>query len=270
MSAAVARVVVALDAVSENRAAIVAAARLAARWKAPLHAVFVEDEDLIRLAHLPFARQVTLGVGVERLGPQLARGQLRAFAERARHELAAAARRHGVVWSFEIVHGTAAASGAAAASDLFVVGATTRPIGAHFRVECRWWSVAEPMPASLLLAHREWPQATVAALLHRRDAAGERLIAGAAQLAEANDARLVVFCPPELAKAPGFSSWLDRALAGHAVAAELDLIPDEPAALYRRIAELAPGLVALDAASATPARLREFAAAIACDILVVR
>src|SRR4029077_3506266 len=54
MTSAVERVVVALDAASENRAAIGAAARLAARWKARLHGVFVEDDDLIRLAHLPF------------------------------------------------------------------------------------------------------------------------------------------------------------------------------------------------------------------------
>ena len=61
------RVVVALDAVSENRAAIDAAARLAARWKCRLHGVFVEDDELLRLAVLPFARQVTLGFGAETL-----------------------------------------------------------------------------------------------------------------------------------------------------------------------------------------------------------
>ena len=83
MTAAVERVVVALDAASENRAAIGAAARLAARWKARLHGVFVEDDDLIRLAHLPFARQVTLGIGVEPLTLQHAERQIRVFAERA-------------------------------------------------------------------------------------------------------------------------------------------------------------------------------------------
>ena len=65
MTARIERVVVALDAVSENRATIDTAARLAARWRARLHGVFVEDDDLLRLANLPFARQVSLGVGVE-------------------------------------------------------------------------------------------------------------------------------------------------------------------------------------------------------------
>ena len=45
---AIERVVVTLDAASENRAAIETAARLAARAKAPLHGIFVEDEDLLR------------------------------------------------------------------------------------------------------------------------------------------------------------------------------------------------------------------------------
>ena len=58
------RVVVPLDAASETATAIDTAARLAARWQVPLHGVFIEDEELIGLAGLPFARQVTLGAGL--------------------------------------------------------------------------------------------------------------------------------------------------------------------------------------------------------------
>ena len=61
------RVIVPLDASSETSTAIDTAARLAARWRVPLHGVFIEDEELIGLAGLPFARQVTLGVGPEPL-----------------------------------------------------------------------------------------------------------------------------------------------------------------------------------------------------------
>ena len=156
MSDAIERIVVALDAASENRAAIATAARLAARWKAHLHGVFVEDDDLMRLARLPFARQVTFGFGVEALNLQQARRQTRAFADRASHELAAAAHRHHVEWSFETVHDAAASRiGAAEVTDFLVFGTATRPIGGHFRVECRWWSVVGPGASSLLLAHRD-------------------------------------------------------------------------------------------------------------------
>jgi hypothetical protein len=82
------RVIVPLDAASETGAAIDTAARLAARWRVPLHGVFVEDEELIGLASLPFARQVTLGAGVEPLTKDRVEDHFRAFAERARRESA--------------------------------------------------------------------------------------------------------------------------------------------------------------------------------------
>jgi len=273
MTLAVERIVVALDAASENRGAINTAARLAARWKARLHGVFVEDDDLIRLATLPFARQVTLALGVERLTLQQAERQMRAFAERARRELAAAAARHAVEWSFEIVRDDATqAIGADPARDFLVCGATTRPIGGHFRLECRWWSTVEPGAISLLMAHREGRDGTVGVLLHDRGPAAERLLVAAAQLAEAHGGRLAVICAPDLAAAPEFNAWLDSSLAGHAVSVELDLAPAEPAMLSRRIVELDCRVVALaaTAAQAEPARLRDMVATIACDVLVVR
>ncbi|HML11342.1 MAG TPA: universal stress protein, partial [Stellaceae bacterium] len=132
MTTEIERVVVALDATSENRAAIETAARLAARWKAHLHGVFVEDDDLMRLARLPFARQVTFGLGVETLNLQQARRQMNAFAERTRSELSAAARRHHVEWTFEVVRDAAASGiGAAATTDFLVFGTATRPVGEH-------------------------------------------------------------------------------------------------------------------------------------------
>jgi len=67
MTEAIERIVVALDAASELRTTIETAARLAARWRVPLHGLFVEDEELICLAGLPFASQVTLAAGREPL-----------------------------------------------------------------------------------------------------------------------------------------------------------------------------------------------------------
>ncbi|MFZ2004137.1 MAG: hypothetical protein WB697_09170 [Stellaceae bacterium] len=273
MTGEIERIVVALDATSENRTAIDTAARLAARWKAHLHGVFVEDDDLIRLANLPFARVVTLGFGVEAIDLQQARRQMRAFAERARHELAAAARRYQVEWSFEIEHDPAAGRiGAAEITDFLVCGTTSRPIGGHFRVECRWWSVVEPGSSPLLLAHSDWRDGAVAVLLQDREPLSERLVAVAAQLAEAHGGRLAVICPPELANSPDFKTWLDGCLTGLAVTVELDLSPMQPAALFRRIRELDCRLIAVAAGTpqAQAERLRDIVAKVACNVLVVR
>jgi hypothetical protein len=267
------RVVVALDAISENRTAIGTASRLAERWNAHLHGVFIEDEDIIRLAHMPFARQVTLGVGVETFTLRQAERQMRAFAERARHELAASAKRHGVEWSFEVVRGAGSAGVFGSAGDFLIAGTTTRPIGGHFRVEGRWWTVSEPGPATLLLAHRQaGPHGAVAALLRNLDPASERLLGAAARLAVAHDGRLVVLCRADIAAAPGFRAWLDQFLGTYEVSVELDIAPTSPIALARRIAELGCRLVAVEAGTdqARPERLRELVAKIACDVLVVR
>src|SRR5271165_2705739 len=105
MTQGIERVVVPLDAATETSTAIDTAARLAALWRVPLHGVFVEDEELIGLAGLPFARQITLGTGPEPLTKDHVEDYFRAFAERARLELAAAAERRGVEWSFETVRG---------------------------------------------------------------------------------------------------------------------------------------------------------------------
>jgi hypothetical protein len=121
------RVIVPLDAASETGAAIDTAARLAARWRVPLHGVFVEDEELIGLASLPFARQVTLGAGVEPLTKDRVEDHFRAFAERARREFAAAAERHDVKWSFESVRGPLAPDMLGGEHDFVVAGAAEPP-----------------------------------------------------------------------------------------------------------------------------------------------
>jgi hypothetical protein len=274
VTARIERVVVALDAISENRAAIDTAARLAARWHARLHGIFVEDDDLLRLANLPFARQVSLGAGVERLTLQQAERQLRAFAEYARRDLAAAAQRRGIAWSFDIVRGAASAGlGAASATDFVVAGTVTRPVAGHFRIECRWWAAVAPAISSFLLSSRTWDQhGAVVALVHNREPSAERLLDAAAQLAEAAGGQLTVICPGELAEDDSFVSWLGERLERYAIPVEIDLAPDDPAALIGRIVELEGRLVAIaaDDPQARAASLRQLVARVGCDVLVVR
>jgi hypothetical protein len=51
-------VAVAFDTSARGQAALEAAVRLAAATRAQLQGLFVEDEDLLRLAGLPFAREI--------------------------------------------------------------------------------------------------------------------------------------------------------------------------------------------------------------------
>jgi hypothetical protein len=77
MNDRIGRVAIPLEAAAEGGTAIETAAQLAARANAPLHGIFVEDEDLLSLANLPFARQVTLGAGTEPLPVERVELQLR-------------------------------------------------------------------------------------------------------------------------------------------------------------------------------------------------
>lgn len=274
MSGPIERVVVPLDAVSENRTAIDTAARLARRWHARLHGVFVEDEDLLSLAALPFARQVSLGGNVEALTASQARAQLHAFAEAARREVAAVAERHGVAWSFEIRARVGELEELCATpSDFLVAGTATRPVGAHFRIECRWWQTVEAVGVSCLIARRNWGAGgSVIAVIDDRDAAAQRVLDAAAACAAAASGNVVVVCPAPLATAAGFAVWVSDSLAPYGVRARIEVVPDDADGLLRRCTELDCRVLVVELA-ATQRRIgpvREVAERIAGDVLVIR
>ena len=120
------RILVAIDASAASLDALAAAASLAVRLGSELEGMFVEDEDLLRLAALPFAGIVrTPGGERERIDPASAEVALRAMAARARDALQLAASRHGVAWSFRVSRGRVVREVLAAAegADLVVLGA---------------------------------------------------------------------------------------------------------------------------------------------------
>ena len=274
MNAPLERVVVWLDAAVDDRHAIDTAARLAAGANAPLHGIFVEDEELLHLAALPFARQVTLGAGAERFTSAHAELHLRAAASRARRRFAAAAGRHRARCSFEIVRGLSDPVAIAASErDLVVIGAASRPVGRHFCVAARWWSAIETAPAAFLVARRAWSAGGAAVILLRdRSAGSARALEKAARIAAASGAPLTVISPPAVAGGKGFRKWLADRLAGMPVRLEIEVAPSNPTALHRRIGELDCHLLAIEPgfAEGSGDRLREFVDGFACDVLIAR
>jgi nucleotide-binding universal stress UspA family protein len=122
---AIRRILVALDASPHSLAALEAAAELAAGLKAELLGLFVEDINLLRLAELPFAREMgVFSTTRRRLDILEVERELRAQASRARRALAIAAGRAQVPWSFRVARGVIAAELLAAASeaDLVILG----------------------------------------------------------------------------------------------------------------------------------------------------
>jgi hypothetical protein len=272
-SGAIERVIVSVDAASEYRTAFDTAALLAARTGSPLHGVFVEDEELLHLARLPVARYVAWGASAEPFTEQFVALHLRAAAEQARRELAAVAARHALEWSFEIVRGTAVALAGASPRDLVVAGGLTRPVAGHFRVQCRWWSSLEAGTGPFLFARAAWTgTGAVVVLLHSRNPAAARLLEAAARIAEATASSLVMLRPQEIADADAFETWIADHLAAFSLQPQIEALPDEPAALHRRIVELDCRLLAFEASAVdgTDERLQAFADRFACDVLIIR
>lgn len=119
------RILVGLDASPHSLWALEAAGELAASLRAEVLGLFVEDINLLRLARLPFAREVGFFSGsLRRLDIQNVEQQLRAQAERARQALTTIAERTEVRWSFQVTRGdiTSELLAAALDADLVILG----------------------------------------------------------------------------------------------------------------------------------------------------
>jgi hypothetical protein len=273
MAQEIKRIVVPLDAALETATAIDTAVRLAARWQVPVHGVFVEDGQLTVLASLPFARQVTLGAGIEPLTKEQVEDHFRAAAERVRRELAAAAERHDVNWSLEMARGPLTTAILAGEHDLVVAGATTRPVGAHFRLSSRCWSWMEVAARPFLLAKRGWETGgSVLTLLRGRGPQSAQTLGIAAQIAGFHSRTLTVAGAFDLAAQDDFAAWVSGLLEGHSLNLQTEPEALEPAALRQRIIDLDCRLLVLEAdeQDGRVEDLRKLIEHLTCDVLIIR
>jgi hypothetical protein len=116
------KIVLGLDA-QASRAAIDAAALLAARLGRDLHALFVEDEELLRLARLPSSAWIAHTGTLHALDLEIMERALRGAAARLRSDVARAAGPSKLHWTFRVRRGRlfAELSGIGSEQDLFVI-----------------------------------------------------------------------------------------------------------------------------------------------------
>lgn len=179
------RILVALDASPHSRAALEAAAALAAAVHAELKGIFVKDEDLIRMAESVLAHEVRrFPAGLEPSSGRRLERQLQAEARKAEQMMQAIARGVGVAWSFQVAQGNVRSYLLAASeeADLITVGRLghttdrTRRFGSTTRA-----LLDESTCPVLILQHgaRYYPDVVV---LYDGSAAGERALVFAAQI----------------------------------------------------------------------------------------
>ena len=136
------RIVIGLDTSFVARETLSLAARLAASVDARLKGVFVEDDNLLSLASLPFAREVSFSDDVRSMDPERMLRAMKAQAESVRRMLARIAAEAHVDWSFDVRRGRPLASLAASASseDTLVIrapGEAARDVGRTVRAATR-------------------------------------------------------------------------------------------------------------------------------------
>jgi nucleotide-binding universal stress UspA family protein len=267
------RILLALDAATHGSAALEAASALAARLDAELAGLFVEDINLVRLAALPFAREIGLASGAARRlqNPDVERG-LRAQAQRAQAALAAAAGRRQLRWSFRVTRGRLVTelAGAALATDLIAFTLTAQALSVGPTLEALRGGVACPL---LLLPSGALPRPPVVAVYDGTPPA-RRALALAARLADLDDGEVTV-----LVAAP--DEGTRQRLRAEAVArlAELDLHVrlralaaggPEGIAAAARAAGAGTVVLAADGAALDAAGVRRLLARLDCAALLVR
>ncbi|MGW8317635.1 MAG: universal stress protein [Candidatus Promineifilaceae bacterium] len=148
------RILVAMDASTHSLAALEAAADLAASLEAELIGLYVEDENLLNLAGLPFAREVRpTSATSRRISSDRMEQELRLEALQARQAMKAAADRVQAQWTFRIVRGqvTQAVLTAALEADLIAMGRVGRPISKNSRLGSTARAATATINRSLLL-----------------------------------------------------------------------------------------------------------------------
>ena len=244
------RVLVALDSSAASGTTLELAAAIAAANACELYGLFVEDQDLLRLAGLPFAREIQLGKAISRaMAPEQLLQDLRAQAALVRTAMARQAELHRISWSFQVAQGRSeeAVLLAAAAGDIIAIARSFGPLGQVGRISQRLRLIAVRAPGPVLLTGETAAGQRGPVLLpYDASPAAERMLDIAINLARARREPLEILLLGEAAGRAGELEARLRATAGTRPLPTLRLwAPRDCAAALHRLLEANRGLLVL-------------------------
>jgi nucleotide-binding universal stress UspA family protein len=255
-------------------AALEAAAELAARTEAELLGLFVEDMNLLRLAGLPFAREVGfLSPSARRLDALEMERSLRALAEQSRQALALAAERSQVKWSFRVVRGEVAEEVLAAAREVDIVSvgrAGSEPLRVRLGSTAR--AVVSRAPRHVLVTAGGVPLRRRVQVLYDGSPEAVKALVTAARLVEKEDG-LTVLIPAGAAVPQQLEQEAARRLKGYGVSAAFRRVDSSDlAGLLEAVQAGEDGVLVLGASSLPPeeAGLPRLLERLECPVLLVR
>lgn len=206
------RIIVALDASTNSRAALATAVSLAETLKTELHGLFVEDINLLRLSELPFAREVLFAESKLRLleREELLR-RLRARAAILRQEVQQLAAEHNISSTFQVIRGPVDKELLAVAldTDVLALGRIGHSIARRARLGSTARAIVNRATSAVLLVRSDAIAGPVVALYDGSNV-GRRVLDMAVSLAErGGDLRVLVWAENEA------GAFQTRELAAH-------------------------------------------------------
>ena len=189
------RILVALDTSAHSRAALEAAAELAAQFHAELFGLFVEDVNLLRLTQLPFTREVGLySARPRQLRTHEVERHLRAQAQRVRRLLRTVAQRAELRWSFDVARGRTVDEllRAAREVDMIILGRRGRTVIRPGRLGSTARAMVTSAPSMTLLLHEGSCLGAPIMVVYDGSTIGQRAVAAAASLALSRESALTI------------------------------------------------------------------------------
>ena len=232
------RILVALDSSTHSLAALDAAAELAASMNAELLGIFVEDENLLHLAGLPFSHELRSPAATSQpMNSEEMERQLHLQAAQARWALEKAAERVNAKWSFRTIRGQVTPSVLAAAldADLVAMGRVSRPLHTRSRLGSTARATSK-LNRSVLLMQQGSDLSYPVLVTYDGSPAALQALAAAAKLARLSGDKLnIILLTDEFDQAEplrdGLSTWLE----GRDLSTEFHWIPE---ASVEKLAEM--------------------------------
>ena len=240
------RILVALDASTHSLAALDAAAELAASMQAELLGIFVEDENLLHLAGLPFSQELRSPTATSQpMNSEEMERQLHLQAAQARWALEKAAERVNAQWSFRTIRGqvTPSVLSAALDADLVAMGRVSRPLHTRSRLGSTARATSK-LNRSVLLMRQGSDLSYPVLVTYDGSPAALQALAAAAQLARLSGDKLNILLFTEKYDdaeplKDDLSTWLEE----QELSAEFHWIPEASVAKLSEMVQMAEDCV---------------------------